>query len=167
MFLADFSVIKPDPGLIIWTSAIFLFLWFFLGRAAFGPIAKALREREDSIDDALKSADKARAEMQKLQAENDEILAQARAERSKILQEAKATKESIIKKAEVEAKEKANKIIASATVEIAGLKRSALSDAKKQVGGMAIDIAEKVMQRELKGNQESFVASLVKDIQMN
>ena len=47
LFLAEFTVIEPEIGLLFWTTIIFAAVWFFLGRGAFGPIAKALKERED------------------------------------------------------------------------------------------------------------------------
>ena len=74
MLLAEFNVIKPDPGLFFWTVIIFVVLWFILGKKAFGPIAKALKDREDSIKDALAQADVARAEMSNLKSENEQLL---------------------------------------------------------------------------------------------
>ena len=63
LFLADFSVIKPDPGLIFWTTLIFLLVWVLLGRMAFGPIQSALKKRENDIQSALDEAKKARDEL--------------------------------------------------------------------------------------------------------
>ena len=48
IFLAELDVIKPDPGLIIWTSFVFLLIYFVLGKFAFKPIQNALKEREIS-----------------------------------------------------------------------------------------------------------------------
>ena len=56
VFLADFSVIKPDPGLILWTSVIFLLVWVILGRTAFRPIQTALKKRDQDIQNALDEA---------------------------------------------------------------------------------------------------------------
>jgi F-type H+-transporting ATPase subunit b len=54
------SLISVDPGLMCWTTIIFVGLYFFLTKAAWKPIQTALKERETSIDDALKQAEKAR-----------------------------------------------------------------------------------------------------------
>ena len=73
-YLLEFNPIKPDIGLIFWTSIIFLLFWFVIGRFAFRPIASALRKRESDIQDALDMATRAKEEMAVLKAENDKIL---------------------------------------------------------------------------------------------
>ena len=166
---AKLWVIEPDVGLLFWTTILFLTLWGILGKFAFKPIAKALKDREDSIDNALKSAEKARQEMANLNAKNDELLKKAQEERSQILRVAQETKDKIIKEAKDKAKENASLIIRNAKLEAKNEKQAALIEAKNQVGLMALNIAEKVIRKELSGNaqQEDFVASLVKDIQLN
>ena len=66
LFLAEFNVIKPDWGIIFWTSVIFILFWYIMSKYAFGPIASALQKREESIAEALNEAKKAREEMQNL-----------------------------------------------------------------------------------------------------
>jgi len=169
ILLADFSVIRPEPGMLVWTTIIFLLFWFILGKLAFKPIGEALKSRENSIQSALDEAKNAREEMQQLESENDKILAEAREERSKMLKEAKETKDAIIAEARNKAKEDAQKIVASAMSEIDNQKKAALTEVKNMAGLMAIEIAEKVIKKELKGNpeQEAFVNSLVNDIKLN
>ncbi|MFK8103167.1 MAG: F0F1 ATP synthase subunit B [Saprospiraceae bacterium] len=169
LFLADFSVVKPGIGLLFWTSIIFLFVWFFLGRMAFGPIQKALKDRENTIQDSLDEAKQAREEMSKLKAENESILAQAREERATILKEAKDAKDSMINEAKVKAKEEAQKIVASAKVEIENQKNAAMMEVKNKAGMMALGIAEKIIKKQLigDGEQEKFANSLVDEIKLN
>jgi len=170
IFLAlDFTVIKPDFGLIFWTTIIFGLFWLLIGKYAFKPIANALKAREDEIQNSLDEAKKAREEMANLNAENEKILAQTREERSKILKEAKDTRDSIVNEAKEQAKIEAKKIAATAKMEIEGEKKAAIAEIKNQVGTMALDIAEKVLKKELKGNseQESFVNQLVGEIKLN
>lgn len=167
--LLDFSPIKPDLGLILWTSVIFLLFWFILGKLAFKPIANALKTRENDIQSALDEAKKAKAEMATMKAENEKLLVQAREERASILREAKEAKTKMISEAKTDAKTEANKILESAKLEIENQKKSALTEIKNQVGTMALDIAEKVIKKELKndGVQQSFVNSLVDEIKLN
>ncbi len=168
-FLADFNVIRPDFGLLFWTSLIFILFWLLIGKFAFKPIAQALRKRENDIQGALDEAKAAREEMANLKAENEKILVAAREERASILKEAKEAKNQMISEAKESAKSEANKILNSAKAEIENQKKQALSDIKNQVGIMALDIAEKVIKKDLKSdsNQQSFVESLVNDIKMN
>lgn len=169
IYLADFSVLKPDPGLFFWTTVIFLLFWLILGKLAFGPIAKALRKRENDIQNSLDEAKKAREDMSKLIAKNEQLLAQAREERSKILKEAKEAKDNIVQEAKVQAKEEARKIVTNAKQEIENQRMAAIIDLKNQFGIIALEIAEKVLRKELKSdaNQEKFVNKLVDEIKMN
>ena len=56
---------------------------------AWKPILDAVNERETSIKDALSSAEEARAEMEKLQSSNQQIIKEAKAEKEALLKEAK------------------------------------------------------------------------------
>lgn len=169
LFLADFSVIRPDPGLIFWTSIIFLIVWFVLGRFAFRPIQEALKKRETDIQSALDEAKRTREDMANLKAENEQLLKEAQEERAKILREAKEVKDSIINEAKTKAKEEARDIVASAKEEIENQKMAAITEVKNEVGNMALDIAEKLLHKELKGDssQETFVQKLVDELKLN
>jgi F-type H+-transporting ATPase subunit b len=169
LFLADFSVIKPDPGLIFWTSVIFILVWGILGRVAFRPIQNALKKREDDIQGSLDEAKRAREEMAHLKAENEELLRQAQEERAKILKEAKEAKDAILKEAKDKAQDEARKIVTSAKEDIENQRLAAMTELKNQVGVLAIEVAEKVLRRKLedKQSQEQFVNQLVDEIEMN
>ncbi len=169
LFLADFSVIKPDPGLLLWTTIIFLLFWFIMSRFAFKPIGESLKKREMDIQDSLDEAKRAREEMANLKAENEALLAQAREERSAILKEAKDAKDEII----AEAKERANaeykRKVESAIQDIENQKLAAMVALKNQAGLMAVEIAEKLLRKELgnKAEQEAYAKSLADNINLN
>ncbi len=169
LFLAKFSPMLPDPGLIFWTALIFLIVWITLGRMAFRPIQEALKKREEDIQSSLDEAKKAREEIQNLQARNEVILKEAQEERARILREAKEVKENIIKEAKGQAKEEAQKIVQNAKEEIENMKKEAMINVKNELGNMAIDIAEKVLRNKLKGDQEqeNLVKQLVDGIKFN
>jgi F-type H+-transporting ATPase subunit b len=168
-FLVTFTPFQPTPGLAIWSLLIFVLFWIVMGKFAFKPIAEALAKREGDIQDAIDQAKKAREEMASMKSENEKLLAQAREERTKILQEAKDIKNEIIAEAREKAKEEASKILNNAMADIENQKKAAITEVKNQLGLLAIDIAEKVVQKELKGNseQEAYVNSLVKNINLN
>lgn len=164
--LADFNVIRPDFGLIFWTTIIFGLFWFLIGKFAFKPIAEALKSREDDIQSALDESKKAREEMAALKSQNEALLAEAQAERGKILKEAKETKESIIKEAKEGAKTEASKILANAKVEIENQRKKAVTEIKNQAGTMAVEIAEQLLRSELadQNRQQELVNKLVNEI---
>ena len=169
LFLADLNVIKPDPGLILWTSVIFILVYFFLSRFAFRPIQEALKQRERDIQSSLDEAKRAREEMANLKAENEALLRQAQVERSNILREAKEAKETIISEAKEKAKEEARKIVTTAKEEIEHMRKEAIIDLRNQVGGMALDIAGKIMRKEFEkgGEQEVYAQKLIDEIKFN
>ena len=169
ILLLDFSVIKPEFGLIFWTTLLFGVFFLLLRKFAFAPIAQALKDREDSIDTAIQSAEQARAEMRNLTAQNDQIMRQAQEEKSVILREAKELKDQIVKEARMQATAEYNQKVAAAVQEIKNREMEMLTNVKNQVGNLAIDIAEKLMRERLKGDaaSEAFVGKLVGDIKLN
>lgn len=169
LFLAEFTVIRPEPGTIFWTTIIFGLFWFLMSRFAFKPIAAALKSRESEIQHALDEAKRAREEMANLTAENEALMAKAQEERSAILREAKEAKDSIINEAKEKAKEEAQKIVANAKEDIENQKKAAMVDLKNQIGNISIEIAQKVLGRELSGGteQEQFVKDLVEKSNFN
>ena len=144
-----FDPLRPDPGLFLWTVVIFFIFWVLVGKYAFKPIAGAIQKREDDIQTALDEARKARAEMDAMKSTNEALLTEAREERGKILKEAKDMRDSIVGEAAQKAKEEASKIIADAGQEIQNQKNAAIAEVKKEVGKISIEIAEKVLNREL------------------
>jgi F-type H+-transporting ATPase subunit b len=169
IFLADFSPLKPDFGLLFWTTLIFLLVWIPIGRKAFKPILEALKSREQGIADALAAADNAKKEMANLKSENEQILAQAREERMKMLQDAKAEANRMVAESKENAKTEANKIMTSAKQEIENMKQAAMVEVKNQVGTMALEIAEKIIRKELKTDdaQIAFANTLAKEMNLN
>ena len=169
LFLGDFSVIRPEPGLLIWTTIIFLLFWFLMSRFAFKPITESLKKRENDIQDALDEAKKAREEMANLQAENEKLLAQAREERANILKEAKEAKDEILAEAKERANSEYKRKVESAIQDIENQKMAALVELKNSAGRLAIEIAEKVLLKELSNQpeQEAYAKSLVDKIKLN
>ncbi|MEM9259914.1 MAG: F0F1 ATP synthase subunit B [Bacteroidota bacterium] len=165
-FLADFNVLKPDPGLLFWTLLVFAFVYFFVGKAAFKPIQKALKKRDTEIQESIDEAKRVQAEMAKLKADNQQLLAEAREESTRIIGEAEAYAKQRRQEAIDEAKAAAQKVSADAQRDIANMRDAAMADLKKEVGAMAVDIAEKVLQKNLSNDTEqvALVNQLVKNL---
>ena len=162
-------MISFDPGLIIWTTIIFTLLLIVLKKFAWKPILSAVDERNKNIEEALKSADKAKEEMALLNADNERILAEAKTQRDALLKEAREIKEEIINEAKENADKEAEMIINSAKKQIASEKMKAITELKNSVAKLSIDIAEKVLKRELKEKttQEEFISEELKKTELN
>ena len=158
--ISEFSI-----GLFFWQSMIFIGLLFLLRKYAWGPILSAVNERETSIKDALASAEAARTEMESLQSDNQRILKEARAEKEALLKEARSTRAELINTAKEEAQAEADKILTQAQEAIQNEKRAAINELREQVGSIAMDIAEKVLQKELenKDKQVQLIDKLIQD----
>lgn len=163
------QVLVPQFGYFLWSLIIFLIFFFLLKKFAWKPILKGLKDREDSIASSLEAAEKAREEMQNLQAENEKILHEARAERESVLKEAREMKEEIVSKARTEAQEEATRMIEKAREEIQAQKMAAITDIKNQVGQLSLEIAEKVLRKELadKDAQQNYVDGMVAELNLN
>ena len=161
--IEEFSI-----GLFFWQTIIFVILIFLLKKFAWSPILKAVNDREQGIKDALDSAEAAKKEMQSLQADNEKIMKEARAERDSLLKEARDLKNSMISQAKDEAKSEAQKIIESANEAILNEKNAAVSDIKKQVASLSIEIAEKLLKEKLSDDnkQMKIVEDLIKDVKL-
>ena len=148
---------------------LFLILIFIMVKFAWKPILNALNDREEGIKDALDSAEKAKREMQNLQADNQKLLNEARAERETMLKEARDIKNKMIEDAKEEAKAEASKLIAQAQASIETEKKAAIADLKSQVANLSIDIAEKVVREELsnKDKQLKLVESMLGEATLN
>ncbi|MBC7828460.1 MAG: F0F1 ATP synthase subunit B [Chitinophagaceae bacterium] len=162
-------LLTPEFGLIIWTLLAFIIVLLILKKFAWKPILQSLKERETTIADSLATAEKVKAEMAQLKSENEALLAKAREERAQLLKEARDTKERIISEAKERAKIEANKIVIEAQAVIEQQKMAALTDVKNQVGTLVIEVAEKVLRRELgnKSEQENFIKQLAEEVKLN
>jgi len=156
------DLLTPSIGLVFWMLLGFGTLFFLLTKFAWKPILGALKEREQSIEESLRQAEKARAEMSHLVANNEEILNQAKEDRNKILHDAREAAEKvktdIVAKAQKEAEDKLTQALREMEVQ----KKAAIVEVKNTVGLMALDIAEKVMRKELQTSeaQQSYVKQL-------
>lgn len=163
------DLLSPDFGLIFWTIVIFLLTFLILAKYAWKPILKMLDAREKSIAESMETADRIKAEMSQMKSEHEQMLTEAKAERSRILKEAKEVKDQIIAEAKDQARAEAHKIVEEAQVAIENQKMAALTDVKNQVGNLAIEVAQKILQKELSrpGAQEDYIRQLAGDIKLN
>ena len=163
------ELVTPEIGLIFWSALSFLVLLFILRKFAWKPILNSVNERESSIKNALAEAEKARLEMENLQADNERILKEARAERETMLKEARELKNKIVADAKEEAQAQAGKMIEQAQTAIESEKKAAMAELKSHVAGLAVEIAEKVVRDELsnKDKQLKLVESMLDNAKLN
>jgi F-type H+-transporting ATPase subunit b len=163
------NLVTPGLGLIFWQLITFLLVLFLLARFAWKPIMNSLREREETIEGALRAAEQAKADMTKLKAENEKLLEDARVERDAMLKKAQLTSEAIVEEAKNKASVESAKIVESAKQQINAERLAAVADIKRQVATLSIEIAEKLLRNQLREEkaQRDLVDQLVKDASLN
>ena len=163
------ELVKPEIGLVFWTTISFLILLFILRKYAWTPILGAVTERERSIEKALSQAEAAKEEMSRLTNENEVLLRKALAERDVILQEAKKIKDHIINEAKETARKEGAHMVELARLEINNQKAIAMADVKNQVATLSLDIAEKILRRQFEDQkkQDELVTELLKEVHIN
>jgi F-type H+-transporting ATPase subunit b len=163
------ELLTPGSGLLFWQFVVFIALFFLLSKMAWKPILASLKEREESIQTALDSAEKAKNEMASLKSENEQLLKQAREERDLILREARDAANRLHDQAQADAKKNADKIIEDAKAVINIEKQAALRDVRAQVATFSIEIAEKLIKKNLSTDkaQKDMVEGFIKDLKLN
>jgi len=163
------ELLTPGYGLIFWQVVVFLTLFLLLSKMAWKPILASLKEREASIQGSLDLAEKAKSEMEALKAGNEKLLKEAREERDKILRDARDAANRLHDQAQSDAKKNADKIIEDAKAVIQTEKNAALRDVKEQVALFSLDVAEKLMKKNLSDDkaQRDLTNRFVDELKLN
>ncbi len=162
------SLLSVNPGLAFWTVLIFLILLFILKKVAWKPILTALDERETKIKESLELAEKAKQEAAIMIEENKKSMAKADEAAQKVLAESKAYAEQVKEQMLEQSKIQADKMIADASAEIERKKQEAFTELKNQVAEISVQIAEKIIQKNLDPEkQKEVIDSYIKDIRKN
>lgn len=169
MLLEINPLVLPDIGLVFWNTVAFILLFLVLRAKAWKPMLKAIHDREQGIEDALSKADKMKADIAAMQSENEALLTKAREERAQMIKEAKETADKMVADAKEKAKNEYDRIVADAQLAINQQKNAALTDVKNQVGSLVVEVAEKVLRKELanKADQENYIKQLAEGVKLN
>lgn len=163
------GLLTPDPGLVFWSLLTFGILVFILKKFAWKPILHALKVREETIEYALKAAERARAEVKNLEASQTQMLEDARIERDGLIKEARELKQKILDEAKSKAKSEADKIIENARLQIQREKEEAILELKQKVAELSVDIAGKLLEQELQQTekQKAVIDKYLQEVNFN
>lgn len=146
-------------GVNFWTALFTLLnflLVFFVGKKfLYGPVMKIIHDRQKEIDDMYSDAGNAKAEARQLRDQYQQKLSQAKEDSDRLVKEAvdraHSREEEIIRRAN----DDAAAILDKANADIAREKKKAVNDAKDEISDLAMAIAGKVVERELKNSDQS------------
>jgi len=163
------QLVTPGIGLLFWMLVSFSLVLFVLGKYAWKPIMKGIHQREDTIEKALEAANEAKKEMLKLKAGNEQLLRDAKDERDALMRDARKLKEAILEEAREKANQEADRIIENARENIQFEKMAAINELKNQIASISIEIAEKLIGKELenKEQQQQLTEKLLNEVKIN
>lgn len=143
------NIFAGDVGNALWTVVIFLLVVAVLGKFAWGPILNTLQARESFIHEALATAKRDRDEAEARLREYEARLAQARTEASAIVEEGRRDGVVLKQRIEADARAEADKMIERAKREINIAKETAIKELYQLSARQAIEMAARVIDREL------------------
>ena len=147
------DLLIPSTGLLFWMSLTFLVVLFILWRFGFPVITDMVNERKAFIDESLQKAHDANERLANIQKEGESILQDAREKQAQILKEAAETRDAIVEKAKDKARQEGARLLDDAKLAIEQEKKAAIADIRNQVATLSVEIAEKVLRQQLKGDQ--------------
>jgi F-type H+-transporting ATPase subunit b len=162
------NLLDVGASSFFWTPLIFLLALPVMWKFVFGPITKALEEREDNSRNAAAAAEAAREETERMKAAIQEDLDAARREAAKQVAEAKARAAEREKELMSAAKEEAEKERSRAQAEIAQALNSAREILRKEAVQLGVDVAEQVIKREFSDeDQQRLIADFQDQANLN
>ena len=160
------SLLLPDGGLLFWMTIVFLVVFFILWRWGFPSIIKMVNERKNYIDESLAKAEEANLRLANIQKQGEELLMEAREKQAQILREASQTRDAIVEQAQEKAHEESARILSEAKAEIESQKQAAIRDIRTQVAELSVQIAEKILRKQLttSAEQAQLIDSLLDEV---
>ncbi len=160
------SLITPDFGLLFWMTLIFAILFFVLAKFGFPLITSMVNKRSERIAGSIRMAKEAEQKLSEMAEQQAIMLEETRAEQARILKEASQARDSIIAQAKAQAQDETQKMLAHARTQIAAEKESALRDIRREVAVLSVNVAEKVLRKELgdEDKQIELVSKMVDEV---
>jgi F-type H+-transporting ATPase subunit b len=162
----DNPLLRPDPGLFIWTIITFLVLLTLLARFAWGPLLKALESRQEMIRKSLDDAEEARRELERLHLESAQILKQARVQAESIMSQSRSDAERLREELKQKARAEADTIVRTAGRQIQLETAQALQQIRREAADLSVMIASKLIQRNLsKEDNDRLIDEALKQVE--
>ena len=148
------SLLLPDSGLLFWMFLSFGIVFVVLAKYGFPIIVKMVEGRKTYIDQSLEVAREANAQLSKLKEQGEALVVAANKEQGRILKEAMQERDKIIHEARKQAEAAAQKELDEVKKQIQIEKDAAIRDNRRQVAILSVDIAEKVIRKNLDDKRE-------------
>ena len=161
------ELFTPEFGLVFWMFVAFACLYFILAKWGWPFIIKSMEERADLIDKGVAYAQQAKASLDNAKAEADKLIAEAQSQQADILREAARMRTELIEKARSDAAEEEKKVRAASQISLDQARKEAEKQMRLEMGELALQIAEKVIRRNLSGDdaQKALVDQYLNEVE--
>jgi F-type H+-transporting ATPase subunit b len=162
----DNPLLRPDPGLFIWTILTFLVLLGLLAKFAWRPLLQALDARQSSIRKSLDDAQQAKQELERLNTESAQIIARARQDADAIITQSRSDGERLREEIRQKARAESELIVKNAERQIQLETSRALEQIRHEAVELSVMIASKIIQRNLtKEDNQRLIDDALRQVQ--
>jgi F-type H+-transporting ATPase subunit b len=162
----DNPLLRPDPGLFVWTILTFVLLTTLLAKFAWRPLLKALESRQETIRKSLDDAELARKELERLNLESAQIIRTARAEAEAVIAQSRSDGDRLREEIRQKARAEATGIVRNAERQIELQTERALQQIRHEAVDLSVMIASKLLQRNLsKDDNDRLIAEALKQVE--
>lgn len=144
------SLVTIDPITLICTICNLFIQIFLFKHFLFDKVMAVLDARRKAAEAELTEAHNARTDAETMKAEYEQNMADAKAQANAIVTAAQKTATARSEELIGEARAQAAQIKQKAEEDIAQERKKAVNDLKNEIGGIAMDIASKVVEREIR-----------------
>lgn len=142
---AEPSPLLPHTTEIIVGLVAFTLLFLFLRAKVFPVFERTFADRTEAIEGEIARARQEREEAQRLLAQYQQQLGEARDEAARIRTDAQSQRAEIVEEARNEARVEAQRITEAATAQIASERLQALTELRREVGALAVELAGRIV----------------------
>ena len=162
----DNPLVQPDPGLFIWTILTFLVLVGLLAKFAWRPLLQALDARQQTISASLEEAQRARQELERIQRESAQMLAQARVEAESVIARSRTDAEALREELKQKARTEAASIVKNAERQIQLETARAVQQIRTEAVDLSVAIASKILRRQVsKEDNQALIEETLKQVE--
>ncbi|RUR01160.1 F0F1 ATP synthase subunit B [Labedella endophytica] len=140
---------------IVWSIVPFIIILVFFWKFVIPRFTAVMDDRTATIEGGIAKAEAAQAEADATLDQYNTLLREARQEAAKIRENARAEGSTILAEFKADANAEAERIVANAHVQIEAERQAALVSVRNELGGMAIDLASRVIGESLKDDRRS------------
>ena len=163
------ELVTPGIGLLFWMTLSFVILLVILRKFAWKPLLKMVKNREESIENALNEAEKAREEAAVLNEQHKVLLKQNNEKYLAMLNEVQKIRTQKMQEVKDEARQKSEQWMREAKENIDNERQLAFTELKRDMADLSVDIASKILREQLKSDRKSaeFAQMLVDEMELN